>query len=56
MKKIKRAILCLDITSDLTAFNQYYKIGNEIYYCGGRSSDISYLIKVDMVRVVISLV
>lgn len=46
---IKGAILCLEITSDLTAFNQYYKIGNEIYYCGGRSNDMSYLIKVDTV-------
>lgn len=46
---IKGAILCLKTTSDLTAFNQYYKIGNEIYYCGGYSSNISYLIKVDTV-------
>lgn len=46
---IKGAILCLQTTSNLTAFHQYYKIGNEIYYCGGYDSNMSYLIKVDTV-------
>lgn len=47
---IKGAIMCLNTSSDLTEFNKYYKIGNEIYYCGGRNYDTSpYLIKVDTV-------
>lgn len=47
---IKGAIMCLNTSSYLTEFNKYYKIGNEIYYCGGRNYDTSpYLIKVDTV-------
>lgn len=47
---IKGAIMCLNTSSYLTEFNKYYKIGNEIYYCGGRDYDTSpYLIKVDTV-------
>lgn len=47
---IKGAIMCLDTSSYLTEFNKYYKIGNEIYYCGGCDYSTSpYLIKVDTV-------
>lgn len=47
---IKGAIMCLNTSSGLTEFNKYYKIGNEIYYCGGCNYDTSpYLIKVDTV-------
>lgn len=45
---IKGAIMCLNTSSGLTEFNKYYKIGNEIYYCGGYNTS-PYLIKVDTV-------